>query len=154
MALTAIDISQSISLSDNTNLRNTLQKDIGALKTTSHGKSVAQLRAAKRKRRKVNVDEVTAALPLENGHYFRNVQSSGAILQKGNESPIGKNYNSRHFRNKLYETIEDETQDNIVSTISTSSGGNQNSLVSIEASNHSRSNALRNKVMKSLQHFH
>ena len=48
MALTAIDLSQSITLSENTTLRNVLQKDIGPLKTSSDGRSAAQLRAAKR----------------------------------------------------------------------------------------------------------
>ena len=41
MAMTAIDLSNSNSLSQNVNLRNTLQKNIGPLKTTSNGLSVA-----------------------------------------------------------------------------------------------------------------
>jgi len=48
MALTAIDLSQSTTLSENTTLRNLLQKDIGPLQTSSDGRSAAQIRAAKR----------------------------------------------------------------------------------------------------------
>ena len=50
MALTAIDLTSSNSLSQNINLRNTLQKSIGPLKTSSNSLSVAQLRASKREK--------------------------------------------------------------------------------------------------------
>ena len=70
MALTAIDLTSSNSLSQNINLRNTLQKSIGPLKTSSNGLSVAQLRAAKREKRKMNINQQTAALPLDNGGFF------------------------------------------------------------------------------------
>lgn len=70
MALTAIDLTSSNSLSQNINLRNTLQKSIGPLKASSNGLSVAQLRASKRKKRKMNINQETAALPLDNGVFF------------------------------------------------------------------------------------
>ena len=57
-------------LSQNINLRNTLQKSIGPLKTSSNGLSVAQLRAAKREKRKMNINQETAALPLDSGVFF------------------------------------------------------------------------------------
>ena len=44
MALSAIDLSNSVSLTENVSLRNNLQKNIGELTTTSNKLSVAQLR--------------------------------------------------------------------------------------------------------------
>ena len=47
MAMTAIDLSNSTSLSENIILRNVLQKDVGEFKAQSQGLSVAQLCAQK-----------------------------------------------------------------------------------------------------------
>ena len=69
MALTAIDLSQSTTFPENTTLCNVLQKDIGPLQTSSDGRSVAQLRATKRQRRKDNINKLTAAQPLDNCHF-------------------------------------------------------------------------------------
>ena len=52
MALTAIDLSQSSTLSANVQLRNTLQTEVGELTTQSKGYSVAQLRAQRKKKGK------------------------------------------------------------------------------------------------------
>jgi len=52
MALTAIDLSNSNLLSQNVKLRNTLQENIGPLKTSSNGINVAQLHASKRMQHK------------------------------------------------------------------------------------------------------
>ena len=150
MALTAIDLSQSISLSENTTLRNVLQKDIGPLKTSSDGRSAAQLRAAKRQRRRENIDKLTAAQPLDNRHYFRTIQSSNP--KKEIESPIGKNDNSRWNRGRLFENKSKDTQDNhnLVSTVSASSACNTDSVLTIEASKDSPAESLRKKVIQRL----
>jgi len=140
MALTAIDLSRSTTLSENTTLRNELQKDIGPLQTSADGRSAAQIRAAKRQRRKANIDKITAAQPLDNRHYFRTIKSSDSI-KKEIESPIGKNNNSRWNRNRLYE-VKSEDPDNAVVSAS--------SVLTIEANKENQAESLRKKVIKRL----
>ena len=64
--------------------------------------------------------------------------------------PIGTNDNSRYYRNRLYENKDVDTLDNIVSTTSTSSLGNQNSVISSETVKTAAIDALRKKVIKRL----
>ena len=62
MAMTAIDLSNSTYLSDKTELRNVLQKNIGELKSKYIGLSMVQLRQKKRKRTKIDGNIAMAAL--------------------------------------------------------------------------------------------
>ena len=146
IALTAIDLSNSSSLSQNVKLRSILQENIGTLKTSSNGTSVAQLRKSKRIQRKKHVNEVTSTLPLKNGDYFTEIsnlkhKSSAIVL------PIGTNDNSCWYRNCLYENSE-EARENLVLTISSSSTANQDSVISGKAQKTSAIDALRKKVIK------
>ena len=141
MALTAVDLSKSVSLSENTTLRNVLQKDIGPLQASADGRSAAQIRTAKRQRRKENIDKLTAAQPLDNCHYFRAIKSTQED-KKEIESPIGKNDNHRWNRNRLYESNKcDDTENAVVSATS---------VLTIEAIKDSRAESLRKKVIKRL----
>ena len=54
MGLNAVDLSNSTTLQEKANLRNTLQNHLVELTATSKGLSVAQLRPQKRKRRNIN----------------------------------------------------------------------------------------------------
>jgi len=90
--------------------------------------NVAQLRASNRMRRAKNVNEVTSALTLKNGDYFTETSNlkrkSSAIV-----SPIGTKYNICWYHKCLYEN-SGEAPDNLVSTISSSSAANQDSVIS------------------------
>lgn len=110
MAMTAIDLSNSTTLTENIELRNALQLNIGELDTESNGLSVAQLHEQKRKRRKVDGNVVMAALPLENIPSFdyerHRITNNSTVI-----TLIGENTNSRWYRNRLAEN-----DDNTIST--------------------------------------
>ena len=136
MAMTAIDLSNSTALTENIELRNALQLNIGELDTKSNGLSVAQLREQKRKRRKVDGNVAMAALPLENLPRFdyepHRIKNNSTVITP--IAPIGENTNSRWYRNRL--------ADNDDFTISTKSENNIKSVVSFDDDKNSAIDAL------------
>ena len=142
MALTAIDISKSVTLSENTNLRNVLQKDVGPLSDcASDGRSVAQIRRAKRQRRLENQAKLTAAQPLDHTNFMRQLKSTHDLEPIIN-SPIGKNDNLRWNNNRLYEATEAKNDNAIVST---------SSVLTIEGvAQEQPAESLRKKVIQQL----
>ena len=128
MALTAINLSNSNTLSQNVALRNNLQENIGTLKPSLNGISVAQLISYKIKRCKAKINVAIAALILENGDFLKDTMYS----PRKNDiivSHIRTYDNSRWYRNRLHGNDEID-HDNVVSTITTLSITNQKYIVS------------------------
>ena len=113
--------------------------DIGPLQAcASDGRSAAQIRKAKRQRRKENQDKLIAAQPLDHCHYFRRIKSSQDV-DKPIEPSIGKNDNHRWDRNHLYETNTEENDNAVVSA---------SSVLTIEGVKDSPVKSLRKKQSK------
>ena len=145
MALTAIDISKSITLSENTNLRNVLQKDIGPLSAcASDGRSAAQICIAKRQRRRENQDKLTTAQPLDHSNYIRRIKSTQDV-QPTIDPPIGKNDNLRWHNNRLYESTKEENDNAVVSA---------SSVLTIEGVKETPAESLRKNVIQRLIDVH
>ena len=148
MAMTAIDLSNSTYLSDKTELRNVLQKNIGELKTKSNSLSVAQLRQQKKKMRKIDGNVTRNVLSLDNIPTF----DYGCHLIQLNQivvTPLEKNNNKRWYRNRLSE-IDDLVDDNFASTISSKSSNDLKSVKSCDEDENVTIDSLHNKVIMKL----
>ena len=149
MAMTAGDLSSSNVLSQNVTLRNTLQKSVGALKSTSNGFSAAQLRNQKIKRRRIDKSKATAALPLIEKQEFDHSQHAMTVGSSNLVSPIGENNNERWFRGNLYQNNEIVDYNN-VSTISSTSSANLKSVISSDTERKQAVESLQKKVIQKI----
>ena len=153
LAITASDLSNSKTISNNIELRNTMQIKTGPLQHSSNGMSAAQLRKQKVNRRKINDNIATAHMPLVqynnfNEHQHAMICSSGKMVTP-TPAPIGEHTNFRWYNNSLCKT-EDTVEAIVPSNISISSKANLKSVISNVTERESAVEILRKKVIKRL----
>ena len=150
LAMTSKDLSSSTTLSNDIALRNSVQKNVGVIQDTIEGRSAAQLRRQKVKRRKIDPNKECAALPIMGSQDFDENHHAMVVSSSNLVSPIGDNKNERWYRNKLQHKSYAEEDNNISIITSNTNNSNLKSVISNDIERSNAVDALRKRVIKRL----